>query len=186
MTIGFSSADLVWNRGLSDEPGTGVGDRHLFAMSKPHSEIMSSGTGAVTDGCTTEEILFAADAFDYFGLPELAALTRRLIDRDQDDWEHHHTSAFYGLEYALHPAFERRYRLSPEDFDPVALPEGYALDEHGPASCPGTLIVHQTSRECTLGADCARLHRGYLEHDGATLHRAAGCELCPSGPDWPN
>ncbi|GAA4256343.1 hypothetical protein [Dactylosporangium darangshiense] len=152
-------------------------------MSKPHARIMGSGTSAVADTCTVEEILRAADAFDYLGLTELAGL-RRLTDGDFDNGrEQRRNHAFYGLEVSLHPAFERRYRLNPEDFDPIAGPAAsgdFPLPTHGPVSCSGTIIVHESGKDCTLGADCARLLRGFLEHEGATLHR----RFCPSGPDW--
>jgi hypothetical protein len=51
-------------------------------------------------------------------------------------------------------------------------------------SCSGTVIVHELDKTCTLGAECARLSEGFIEHEQATLHRSSECELCPSGRDW--
>ncbi|WP_093617030.1 hypothetical protein [Actinoplanes philippinensis] len=121
----LTEADVVWIRAWSDEPGTGtgVGDRHLQAMAKPYGRIMSSGVSAVSDTSSPEEVELAADAFDYLGLPDLAGLTRRLVNADresEDNLENALNHAFYGLEGALAGAFERKYAESPEDFDAVA------------------------------------------------------------------
>ena len=189
MVTGLSPADLVWNRALGDSPGSGVGDLHLRAMAKPRGRIMNSGTSAVADTCTGEEILRAADAFDYLGLPELADLTRRLLDGDSDGGrERRRNRAFYGLEIALHRAFERRYEAAPGDFDhpPAAsgCSGGTQPSTHGPTSCLGTVTVHELDNTCTLGAECARLSQHIIQHERAVLHRSSECELCPSGHDW--
>ena len=193
MATGLTSADLVWNRALSDEPGNGFGDRHLHAMAKPYGRIMSSGTSAVADTCTVQEILGAADAFDYLGLSDQADLTRRLADADfSNGREQRRNRAFYGLELALHRAFERRYEAAPEDFDPPlpassgspTQPDGTQPSARSPKSCSGTVIVHELDNPCTLGAGCARLSEGLIEHERAALHRSSECELCPSGRDW--
>lgn len=115
-------ADLVWNRALFDEPGTSVGDRHLRAMAKPYGRIMNGGVASVMDTSTAEEVDQAADAFAYLGLGDLADLTRSLIiaDWSEGGLEHRLNHAFYGLDYALIGAFERKYAESPEDFDPIA------------------------------------------------------------------
>jgi hypothetical protein len=76
----LSAADLVWNRAFDDQSGNGRGDRHLRAMAKPYSQIMANGTSAVRETCTPEEIVGAAEAFDYLDLHQLADLTRRLVD----------------------------------------------------------------------------------------------------------
>lgn len=104
MAYVLTKADLVWNRALSDHPGTGVGDWHLQAMAKPHGRIMNGGVSAVMDICTAEEVQHAADAFAYLGLADLAGLPRRLIDADwwsEDDIEDRLNRTFYGLDYAL-------------------------------------------------------------------------------------
>ncbi|MEU4155161.1 hypothetical protein [Actinoplanes sp. NPDC026670] len=82
MTRDFTKATMVWNRALSDYPVGGVGDRHLQAMANPYAQIMGSGVSAVMDTSSAEDVRQAADAFDYLGLPDLANLTRRLIDAD--------------------------------------------------------------------------------------------------------
>jgi len=162
-------------------------------MAKPHGRIMNAGTSAVGDTCTAEEILRAADAFDYLGLAELADLTRRLVHGDvRTAREQQHNRAFYGLELALHPAFEHRYETAPDDFDPVSppprgsqsQPDRTQPPDHGPVACPGTITVHELDNTCILGTGCARLTQGVIEHERAILHRDAGCELCPSGPEW--
>jgi Arc/MetJ family transcription regulator len=120
----LTKADLVWNRALSDHPGTGVGDWHLQAMAKPHGRIMNGGVSAVMDICTAEEVQHAADAFAYLGLADLAGLPRRLIDADwwsEDDIEDRLDRTFYGLDFRTRRRFERKYTEAPEDFDPVPL-----------------------------------------------------------------
>ncbi|MEO3819551.1 hypothetical protein [Plantactinospora sp. B24E8] len=190
----LTPADLVWNRALSDQPGRGVGDRHLHAMAKPYGRIMGSGTSAVADTCTPEEILRAADAFDYLGLTDLAELTRRLTDADFDDGrERRLNHAFFGLENGLERAFHRRYAAAPDDFEPPPLRASPAASSPqvppGPTGraskvCSGTVVVHELNDECTRGVVCARRQAHHVPHEEAVLHRGIGCALCPSGPDW--
>jgi hypothetical protein len=54
-------------------------------VSKPYGRIIGGGVSAVMDTSTAEEVHHAADAFDYFGLGDLAALTRRLAGADCSD-----------------------------------------------------------------------------------------------------
>ncbi|GAB7045544.1 hypothetical protein [Catenuloplanes indicus] len=59
---------------------------------------------------------------DYLGLPDLAEVTRRLVDADwrsEDSLQERLNHAFWGLEQALAGAFERTYAESPEDFAPL-------------------------------------------------------------------
>ncbi|WP_433040660.1 hypothetical protein [Dactylosporangium sp. CS-033363] len=174
----------VWNRGM-DATGGRIGDLQLGAMSKPYGRIMGSGTSAVLDTSTRDEVLAAADAFDYLGLPDLAALTRRIADAD---WEREHLEerynhAFYALEYGLYAAFERRYFAHPEDFAPVEDPGPPAVP--GRWTCPGTATVHELDDTCSLGPDCARERdRRFSSHAYTALHTADGCTYCPAGGDW--
>jgi len=147
----LTKAELVWNRALSEDPGTGVGDRYLHAMAKPYGRIMGSGVSAVMDTSSPDEVQQAADAYDYLGLPDLADLTRRLVDADwwsEDDLEERLNHAFCGLEEALTGAFERKYAESPEDFDAVA-EEGDGQDK---GVCEGELIVHERDVLCVRKA----------------------------------
>ena len=194
VSTGLTPADLVWNRALTDEPGNGVGDQHLYLLAKPFGRIMNGGTAAAEDTCSAEEILRAADAFDYLELADLAELTRRLVDGDfSNGREQRRNRAFFGLSISLNRAFERRYALAPQDFDPPTVPAGSAAG-HGPddaqplpreaPTCTGTAIVHELDNTCTLGAACAHITRGFIEHDHAVLHHSPDCPLCPSGSDW--
>jgi hypothetical protein len=188
----LTMADLVWNRALSSEPGTGIGDRHLRAMAKPYGRIMNGGVASVLDTSTPAEVNQAADAFAYLGLADLADLTRRLVAADwsQDGLERRLNHAFYGLDYALIGAFERRYAESPQDFDPVA-PDG--VDRRpgswpGPGGdservCAGELVVHETGVGCSRGDACPGPTPDVL-HSRSRLHTTLGCPLCPSGPSW--
>jgi|SRR5215467_5730208 len=188
----LSTADLVWNRALDDQPGNGPGDRHLRAMAKPYNQIMANGTSAVTDTCTPEEIVGAAQAFDYLGLHQLADLTRRLVDV-VGEREHQRDHAFWSLEMALGSAFERKYAQAPQDFDPVA-PEdlrrspAWALDDGArPArlvECPGEVVVHELALECDAGTACPGLDVSVAIHPWARLHEQDGCARCPSGSTW--
>ena len=184
MTAGLTAASRVWNRGIGLEPADGIGDQHLRAMSTPYSQIMANGTTSVRETSTPDEILRAADAFDYFGLGDLADLTRRLatVEFDDDCNETGWNRAFWGLEQALDGAFERRYRESPRDFDPV--PPDQPVIERALTICPGELIVHERQTTCTEGDGCPRRPKRYVLHDRSRLHRDADCELCSSGPTW--
>jgi hypothetical protein len=188
----LTKADMVWNRALSDDPGTGPGDRYLRAMAKPYGRIMNGGVSALMDTCTPPEVHRGADAFDYLGLSDLADLTRRLIDADwyEDGLEERLNHAFYGLDYAHEGAYERKYAESPEDFDPVAddgtdRMNGSWLPDGGPNKvvCPGELTVHEQGVGCTQGDACPESTPAVL-HSRSRLHTAAGCERCPSGPTW--
>jgi hypothetical protein len=188
----LTKADLVWNRSLFDDPGTGVGDRHLRAMAKPYGRIQNSGVSAVMDTSTPEEVQRAADAFAYLGLADLADLTRRLIDADWSEvgLEERLNRAFYGLDYALEGAFERKYAESPDDFDPAApdgierRPGSWSSDSgQGKRVCAGELIVHEHGVRCSRGDACPEPTPGVL-HSRSRLHTESGCELCPSGPTW--
>jgi hypothetical protein len=189
----LTNADLVCNRAFSDDPGTGIGDRHLRAMAKPYGRIMGSGVSAVMDTSTAAEIRHAAEAFDYLGLVDLADLTRRLADADWSDDclnEHRVNRAFGGLEHALHGAFERIYAESADDFDPIE-PDGVErrpgswLSGGGPANhaCAGELTVHERDVLCSQVDACPGVKPEVL-HSRSRLHSETGCELCPSGPMW--
>jgi hypothetical protein len=160
----LTKADLVWNRAMSEDSGTGVGDRHLQAMAKPYGRIMGSGVSAVMDTSSPEEVQRAADAFEHLGLSDLAALTRRLVDVDwgsEDDLEDRLNQAFWGLEKALTGAFERKYAESPEDFDAVVADgvdrqPGSWLSGGGQGKtvCAGELIVHEGEVLCSARDAC--------------------------------
>jgi len=187
-----SAANLVWNRALDDEPGSGPGDRHLRAMAKPYNQIMANGTSAVMETCTTEEIVGAAEAFDYLGLRQLADLTRRLVD-GVGEREPQRDRAFYGLEMALDSAFERKYAQAPQDFDPVApdhlagpvdWASGGDVRESSRVVCPGEVVVHELAIECGAGTACPGLNVSVAIHPWVRLHEQGGCARCPSGPTW--
>ncbi len=178
----LTKADLVWNRAMSDPPGSGVGDRHLCAMAKPYGRIMGSGVSAVLDTSSPEEVQRAADAFDYLGLPDLAAVTRRLVDvdwRSEDDLEDRLNHAFWGLEHALDGAFERKYAESPEDFDAVAAdgvdrqPGSWSpAGGQGKNVCMGELIVDGRDVLCTRRDACPGITPHVL-HSRSRLHSEA-------------
>jgi hypothetical protein len=178
----LTRADLVWNRAMSDQPGSGVGDRHLWAMAKPYGRIMGSGVSAVMDTSSPEEVQRAADAFDYLGLPDLAALTRRLVDADwwsEDDLEERLNRIFWGLEHALAGAFERKYAEAPQDFDAVAAdgvdrqpgswPSGGG---QGKRVCTGELIVDERDVLCSQRDACPGIMPVVL-HSRSRLHSKA-------------
>jgi len=198
VTYVLTHADLVWNRALSGDSGSGnsgsgMGDRHLHALAAPYGRIMSGGVSSVLDICTAEQVRQAADAFAYLGLADLAGLTRRLVDADWDEegLELRLNHAFYGLECAVAGAFERKYAESPQDFDAVA-PDGierrqgsWSLErgDDGPGVCLGELIVHENAVVCSLGDDHPSPGPSTL-HSRSSLHSGTACELCPSGPTW--
>ena len=178
----LTEADLVWNRALSDDPGTGVGDRHLRAMAKPYGRIMGSGVSAVMDTSSPEEVQRAADAFDYLGLSDLADVTRRLVDADwrsEDDLEERLNRAFWGLEHALGGAFERKYAESPEDFDAV-IADGVDRQAgswssgggQGKGVCVGELIVRERNVLCSQRDACPGITPLVL-HSRSRLHSEA-------------
>jgi hypothetical protein len=188
----LTNADIVWNRALSDDPGTNVGDQHLRLLAKPYGRIMNGGVASVMDICTANEVQLAADTFAYLGLADLAGLTRRLVEADwtEDRLEERLNRAFYGLDCALEGAFERKYAESPDDFDPVVpdgterLQESWVPDGgKGRRVCTGELIVHEHAVLCTRGDACPDPGRSTL-HSSSHLHANAPCELCPSGPAW--
>lgn len=175
----LTMADLVWNRAMSDGPGSGVGDRHLRAIAKPYGRIMSSGVSAVLDTSSPEEVRLAADAFDYLGLPDLAEVTRRLVDADwrsEDSLEERLNHAFWGLEHALAGAFERTYAESPEDFAPPVAdgvdrqPGSWSMDGgQGKTVCLGELVVNQCDVRCSQDPACPGVTPSVL-HSGSRLH----------------
>ncbi|GAA3213384.1 hypothetical protein ACFO1B_13555 [Dactylosporangium siamense] len=178
----LTKADLVWNRAMSDHPGSGVGDRHLCAMAEPYGRIMGSGVSAVMDTSSPEEVQQAAEAFDYLGLSDLAALTRRLVDADwcsEDDLEDRLNRTFWGLEHALDGAFERKYAESPEDFDAVVAdgvdrqPGSWSPGGgHGKSICVGELIVHERDVLCSQRDACPGIMPVVL-HSRSRLHSEA-------------
>lgn len=178
----LTKADLVWNRAMSDHPGGGVGDRHLWAMAKPYGRIMGSGVSAVMDTSSATEVRQAANAFDYLGLPDLADLTRRLVDADwwsEHDLEQRLNRTFWALEHALRGAFERKYAESPEDFDAVVVDGVDRLSGswssgggQGTRVCAGEVIVSETDVLCSQRDACPGITPLVL-HSRSRLHSKA-------------
>ncbi len=68
----------VWNRACNDQPGTGLGDRHLHALINVHGVTMNGGTSHSAHIRSVDDFDRAARACEYLQLPELAALLREI------------------------------------------------------------------------------------------------------------
>ena len=116
------ATDVVWNRACADR-GDGIGDRHLRALLLVHGMVMNGGSNHAADSCKPVEIAAAAEACRYFGLHDLAALTRELpAAADSEDEEERLDSSYAELvpdDSTICDAFEARYAEAPEDFDTI-------------------------------------------------------------------
>ena len=173
-----------------------MGDRLLHMTHPLHGRVMNSGVGGAEDVCSQDQILAAADAFDYLGLTDLAHLVRRIPCSDFGDGrEGRMNRGYFGLvqtDMLLWAAVVRKYEAAPQDFDPLPteppppsplpeLPAPTRPVEH--VTCAGLLTVHELTTVCAEDATCQWRVRP-VEHSWAVLHRGVDCDLCPYGPDW--
>lgn len=120
--MALTQEEQVWNRACGTKPGPGPGDRHLRALLDVHGMLMNGGVDRAVEVKTSEQFARAADACEYLGLPEVAALLRRMPDAElSDEAEPELSSAYWRLasDSVLYAAFKRRWQHASSDFAPL-------------------------------------------------------------------
>jgi hypothetical protein len=84
--------------------------------------LMNGGVDHALDVNTAEQFARAADACEYLGLPDVAALLRRMPGSElTDEAEEELNSAYWSHaeDAVLYAAFKRRWEQAPGDFAPL-------------------------------------------------------------------
>jgi hypothetical protein len=95
---------------------------HLRALLDVHGMLMNGGVDHAVAVKTAEQFARAADASEYLGLVEVAALLRRMPDSELTDEDEAELSSAYwsqAQDSVLYAAFKRRWNQEPGDFAPL-------------------------------------------------------------------
>jgi hypothetical protein len=158
---------------------------------------MNAGVAGAEDVCTRDQILAAADAFDYLGMTDLAQLVRHIPGADfSNGREERMNHAYRGLvltDELLWAAIVRKYADAPGDFDspPTEAPAGFRTSPTPSGGwkriefphCDGLLTVHELTITCSNEEAC-RFKTRVVRHQRSVIHRATNCDHCPYGPRW--
>jgi hypothetical protein len=110
----------IWNRACSKQPGTSVGDQHLFALLSVHSIIMNGGTDHSRDVFDSDDFEAAVAGAEYLGLDEAAGLIRRIATNAASAGVENSEYFSRVRDDAIYAAFHRRLASSPQDFQDLA------------------------------------------------------------------
>jgi hypothetical protein len=115
--------DAAFELVLADPEGDPAGLRHFGNLMLLHNEVMSGGVGKARLDRTMQFAEAAAAGADYFGLPDLAAVVRRIhTDSDPDyEWRlgalyHAYSGPFGDDAGTVRAAVARRVDAAPEEF----------------------------------------------------------------------